>query len=238
MQDDPHQPGEPRFYGRRTGRRLRAGRRRLLDTLLPAMAVRLPAGNATLDPRTLFDRPVRDVWLEIGFGAGEHLIAQARAHRRVGFIGCEPFINGVATLLAEVEAARPDQELDNIRVHADDARTLLPRLAEGSLGRVFVLFADPWPKRRHHRRRIMAPDVLDTLARLLRDGGELIFASDDASYVRWTLALLLRHPAYEWTARRPSDWRRPPKDGFPTRYQEKAIETGRRPYYLVCRRIG
>lgn len=185
-----------------------------------------------LDPRALFAGPVDDVWLEVGFGAGEHLAGQACAHPGVGLIGCEPYLNGVAALLARIDAAG----LANIRLFADDARLLLPGLADASLGRVFVLFADPWPKRRHHRRRFVSPAGLALLARVLRDRGELVFASDSAEYVRAALALIVHHPQFAWPARGPADWRQPGPDWIETRYEAKAKRAGARCYYLRFRR--
>ena len=226
-------PAVVRFHGRRHGRRLRPGRRGLLNALLPHLAVPLPSPCApSLEPATLFGRPVSDVWLEIGFGAGEHLIAQATHHPEIGFIGCEPFVNGVAALLARVR----ETAIDNIRVHAEDARPLLSALADASVGRVFVLFPDPWPKTRHHGRRFIGPSTIPMLARVMRDGAELWFATDHMGAARWTLQHLTRHPAFAWTAQRPTDWRNPPKGWQPTRYQAKAAANGDVSVYLQFRR--
>lgn len=219
-----------RFYGRRKGRPLRPTRQSLLDTLLPTVAV--PDGEGPLDPAALFPFPAREVWLEIGFGNGEHLIWQADANPDVGIIGAEPFLSGVGRLLSYLdERPRP-----NVRVHADDVRPVLDRLPEASLSRVFILFADPWPKTRHHERRIVSTRTLDRLAILMRDGGELRMATDDMSYLRWMLEHTLVHPAFEWTARRPGDWRERPADWPATRYEQKAIAQGRKPIYLTFRR--
>lgn len=212
-----------RFYGRRKGRRLRQTRQWLVDDLLPRLAVALSEPGATLDPRHLFPKPVADVWLEIGFGAGEHLLAQARRHGDVGFVGCEPYLNGVAALLPAIA----DEHIDTIRIFPDDARRLLASLAPGSLGRVFALFPDPWPKVRHHERRLINPETIVEIGRVLRPGGELRLASDHAGYVRWMLEHLTREPSpFLWEARRPADWRRRPDDGFATRYEEKATASG------------
>ncbi|MSO92041.1 MAG: tRNA (guanosine(46)-N7)-methyltransferase TrmB [Rhodospirillales bacterium] len=211
-------PQHPRFYGRRRGHRLRQGRQALLDRLLPDLRIALPPAPRPLDPASLFAPRPPQVWLEIGFGAGEHLVGQATAHPDVGLIGCEPFVNGVASLLARIQ----DEGISNIRIFDDDARLLLPRLAAASIGRVFLLFSDPWPKKRHQRRRIVTPGTLDEIARLLADGGEFRFATDHAEYVRWTLDLLTRHPDFMWLARTPRDWRERPEDGFETRYEAKA----------------
>jgi tRNA (guanine-N7-)-methyltransferase len=221
-----------RFYGRRKGKPLRAGRRAVLDRRLPDLAVPMPAAGETLDPRALFPRPPHAVWLEIGFGGGEHLAAQAAAHPDIGFIGGEVFEYGVAKLVAAVDAAG----LDNVRIVPDDIRPLLAHLPAAGLARIFVLFPDPWPKSRHAKRRMIAPRRLDLFARLLADGGLLRVASDDPGYIRWTLRHTTAHPAFAWTARRPGDWRDPPPDHVQTRYEAKALAEGRRPAYLDFRR--
>lgn len=232
MSADADRADRPRLFGRRHGRRLRPGRRRLVETLLPRLGVAVPDGADPLDPRTLFRPPPADVWLEIGFGAGEHLAHQAATHPAVGFVGCEPFVTGVAGLLARVDEAG----LDNVRIFDGDARVLLAGLAEASLGRVFALFPDPWPKARHHRRRLVGPETLDLLARAMKDDAEFRFASDDMGYVRWTLGHVGRHPAFAWTARRPADWRRRPAGGVETRYEAKARARGAACVHLVFRR--
>ena len=172
---DGTSPG--RLYGRRQGRPLRVGKRHLIDELLPKIAVRLAAEArpGSLDPTTLFADPPDDVWLEVGFGGGEHLAAQAGAHPTVGFIGAEPFINGVASLLKTIDRDGGA----NIRILMDDARPLLAALRPASIGRAFILFPDPWPKKRHWKRRIVCRAVLDELARVLRPGAELRLATDE-----------------------------------------------------------
>ncbi len=219
------------LYGRRVGPRLRPGRRRLLDELLPRLAIDLPA-RGRLDPRGLFRRPVEAVWLEIGFGGGEHLAAQAAAHPTVGFIGVEPYLSGVARLLAAIEAGG----LDNVRILVDDARLLLPVLPDASIARIDVLFPDPWPKARHHKRRLVAPATVAEMARILVPGGELRLATDDPGYARWMLAAVLGEPRLEWLAERAADWREPWPDRPITRYEAKALAAGRKPVYLRCRR--
>jgi tRNA (guanine-N7-)-methyltransferase len=199
--------------------------------LLPAVAVRLPE-MGRLDPAVLFGAAPGSVWLEIGFGAGEHLAWQAERHPDTGFIGCEVFENGIAKLLARIATGR----LDNIRIFADDARLLLAALPPASIGRVFILFPDPWPKRRHHKRRIMSDETLDGLAEIMSDGAELRLATDDAGYLCWMLAHVTDHPAFEWLARRPCDWRERPSDWPSTRYEQKARAAGRRPAFLRFRR--
>ncbi len=195
--------------------------------LLPALRMTC-SHDQRLDPRTLFDFPVQNVWLEIGFGGAEHLLEQAGNHPEIGFIGCEPFINGVAKLLAGIEA----RGLRNIRIHDADARDVLESLAGGSVGRAFLLFPDPWHKKRHHKRRFISPENLDELARVLKPGSLLRIASDIPDYIRWTLTRIHAHTGFEWQARGPEDWRGRPADWPATRYEAKAIRQGRTPVYL------
>jgi tRNA (guanine-N7-)-methyltransferase len=215
------------LYGRRKGKSLRTNQARLLDELLPKLA--LPA-EGLLDPGALFAAPMRELHLEIGFGGGEHLAREAAAHPDIGFIGCEPFINGVAKLLAQIDA----QSLTNVRIHAGDARDILKRLSVASLDRVDLLYPDPWPKRRQRKRRFVSDETLAMLARCLRLGGTLRFASDIDDYTGWTLAHVLRNPDFHWYAR-PADWQAWPS-WEPTRYERKAREEGREGVYLTFRR--
>lgn len=228
------EPGEPMFYGRRHGHRLRAGRQALLQERLPAYEIRLPGADGLLDPASLFEAlPAESRFhLEIGFGNGEHLVAQARARPEVGFLGCEPFINGVSRCLGHIEA----EGVRNVRLYAEDARRLLILLPRGSLERVSLLFPDPWPKARHHRRRFVQPETLDLLARVLAPGGEFRTATDHIELARWMLFHGLRHPAFDWPAEAAADWRRPPADESPSRYEEKAKAAGRACLYLQFRR--
>jgi tRNA (guanine-N7-)-methyltransferase len=223
---DEAAPPPQLFYGRRRGRPLRAGQRERQTTLLPLLSFSLP-DTGRLDPASLFATPVRDVWLEIGFGGGEHLAEQAERHPEIGFIGCEVFENGIVKLLGEI-----DRRLTNIRLYPDDARALLAVLRPGSIGRVFILFPDPWPKARHHKRRLIAPATLDRLAEIMTDGAELRLATDDPSYLAWMLEHTTAHPAFAWTARRPTDWRERPADWPATRYEQKARKAGRVPAFL------
>jgi tRNA (guanine-N7-)-methyltransferase len=218
------------IYGRRQSHRLRPERRRLLEERLPELELRLPS-EGRLDPAALFAPPREQLWLEIGFGGGEHLAAQAEAHPEIGMIGCEPYVNGVARLLSLAG------ERDNLRVVIDDARLLLAALPDGCLERIFVLFPDPWPKVRHQKRRIVNPRTTADFARLLQPGGELRLATDDPGYARAMLATLLAAPGLAWQARRPGDWRTRPADWPPTRYEEKAIAAGRKPFFFRFRRI-
>jgi tRNA (guanine-N7-)-methyltransferase len=175
---------------------------------------------------------VAAVWLEIGFGGGEHLCARARASPEIGFIGCEPFVNGVAKLLAVIDA----EGLDNIRLWDADATVLLAQLPEACLDRVYLLFPDPWPKRRHRKRRFISEASLQALARTMRPGAELRFATDIDDYAGWALARAFRSRHFAWEAARLGDWREP-WDGYcSTRYHAKALQTGRKPTYLTFRR--
>ncbi len=188
---------------------------------------------AGADPLALFADTPRAVWLEIGFGGGEHLAALAAAHPEVGILGVEPFINGVAKLLRAIE----DHELGNVRVLMDDARLLLKSLPENSIERAFVLFPDPWPKMRHHKRRIVNTETVTELARVIHPGGELRLATDDPDYARWMLAAMLAERQFAWLAERAADWRDRPGDWPPTRYEAKALAAGRRPVYLRFARL-
>lgn len=186
--------------------------------MLPALALE---PDQARQPRSCFATPVDDVWLEVGFGAGEHLYAQANAHPSVGLIGAEPFVNGVAKLLSKV---KDDGDLQQrVRIYTGDARDVLAVLPAHSLGRVMVLFPDPWPKTRHHKRRFIQAASLDAMAAALRPGGQLRFASDNPDYVAWTLERVLAHGAFAWHARSARDWTVRPADWPPSRYEIKAL---------------
>lgn len=221
--DEPRRSAS-RLYGRRKGPSLRARGMRLVEELLPEVRIDPLQAN----PSAHFDNAVRAVWLEIGFGGGEHLAWQARNNPDIGFIGCETFINGIAKLLGAIE----DVGLQNIRIHNGDARNLLDNLNEHVLERAFLLFPDPWPKRRHHKRRFINRQTLDALHRVLRPGGVLRVASDMPDYIRWTLCEIHRHRGFEWRAARPDDWRIRPPDWPQTRYEAKALKEDRTPIYL------
>ncbi len=222
-----------RSYGRRHGRKFSPRQQRLLAEELPRVAVD-PASPPPARAEDLFPAPVRDVWLEIGFGGGEHLVWQAEQNSDVGLIGCEPYLDGVVKVLDAKEAKR----LRNIKLLADDARPLLRWLPEASIGRVFILFPDPWPKTRHHKRRLVSAAFLRTLARVMKPGAELRIGTDIGDYARTTLIAIRDTPAFRWQACGPSDWRRRPPDWPPTRYEQKAIAAGRRPVYLRFTRTG
>jgi tRNA (guanine-N7-)-methyltransferase len=223
---------DQRWYGRRSGRKLRPQRQGLLDNLLPQIRVDLSPGAGMVDLPSLFSDSIQSIWMEIGFGTGEHLAALAARHPEIGFIGCEPYINGVAALLTKIN----ENGLSNIRIYDDDVRLLIPRLPEACLARLFVLFADPWPKTRHHRRRITVPENLDEFARLLADEGEMLFASDQHDFAAWSLSNMLRQPNFEWLARCRADWTEEPAGWAPTRYQAKADKKGLAPVFLRLRR--
>ena len=213
-----------RHFGRRKGPALSAHQAGLLETLLPQLRIELKAGR---DPRSYFDA-VSEVWLEIGFGGGEHLLWQAEANPNVGLIGAEPYVSGVAKLLSKVAQA----PLPNLRLYTEDAGDIIEALPDASLGRVFVLFPDPWPKTRHHKRRFIQMPMLDQLARVMKQGAELRFATDDNDYLVWTLERLSAHRAFQWLASTAQEWRARPSDWPETRYEAKAIRAGDTCTYL------
>jgi tRNA (guanine-N7-)-methyltransferase len=221
-----------RTYGRRKGRPLSARKERLLKELLPRLRLDLKA-QAPGQLVELFPVPVGQVWLEIGFGSGEHLLWQAEHYRDVGFIGCEPFVNGVASLLGALQA----RGIKTVRVHDGDARDVLAWLPDRSVGRLFILFPDPWPKKRQLKRRLLSPETVEELGRVLAPGGELRFASDDADYAAQALGLIGQSGAFEWLAMRPADWREQAADWPETRYERKATGRGRKSTYLRFGRI-
>lgn len=238
MSDDKHSSGAPwrNFYGRRHGKTLRPAQERDLAELLPRYALdgvdwEVNPDRAALDVDALTGG--RPLWLEVGFGAGEHLVHQARANPGVVLIGCEPFVNGVATCLGKLREA----EAPNLRLHPGDVRDLFDVLPEGAVEKTFVLYPDPWPKARHHRRRFVTPEHLNPLARVMAPGAELRIATDIPDYVRQALEEVPR-AGFEWLAERPADWRRPWGDWLSTRYERKALREGRVPHYLTFRRAG
>ena len=219
----------PTLFGRTKGKKLRGVHSGLMAGLLPALSIDV---SQPIDPATLFGAPVEDLWLEIGFGGGEHLALEALRHPRVGHIGAEPFVNGVAKALALVA----EHDLANIRLHAGDAGAVIDALPPASLGRVYLLYPDPWPKRRQLKRRFVSDDMLTRLARVLRPGAELRFATDIDDYACWTLARVFRSPDFVWAAQRAPDWLTPWEGWQPTRYEEKARREGRGSAYLTFAR--
>jgi len=226
------------LFGRRRGPRLRPARQRLLEEQLPELSITLPDDDLTNRPMDRFPPGARDdLWLEIGFGGGEHLIGQASANPRVGFIGCEPFVNGVARLMSGLLAAgQSEPSACNVRIFPDDGRDLVAALPNASIGRAFILFPDPWPKARHHKRRLVTAELLDELARVMKVGAELRIATDHRPYCRWIMARILAHRGFSWTNSSPNDWRNRPVDWPETRYERKAKVAGRECVYLTFRR--
>lgn len=220
------------FFGRRKGHKLRPRQAQLFDSLLPRLAVDL-SQPAPSDLGMLFAVPVAEVALEIGFGGGELLIAQAQAQPTTGFLGVEPFINGMAKALGAIESSR----LRNIRLHFDDAVNLIAWLPDASLNRIDLIHPDPWPKRRHWKRRFVQGEMIARLARILRHGGEFRFVTDIADYAAWTLLRFLRSEQFEWTAQCADDWGKPWPGFTPTRYHAKAAREGRASCFLVFRRL-
>jgi tRNA (guanine-N7-)-methyltransferase len=221
------------FFGRRKGHKLRLRQADLIEQLLPRLTLDVaapsPAGLAGL-----FDPPVDGVRLEIGFGGGEHLIAEAQAFPKLGFIGCEPYVNGMAKILTRIEA----DNIGNVRLFAGDAAELLAWAPPRSLARIDLIHPDPWPKRRHWKRRFVQDLTAAAMARALQPGGEFRFVSDIADYVAWTLAHLARSPDFVWTAERADDWRLPWPGYTMTRYGCKAEREGRHSAYLLFRKAG
>lgn len=235
----------PKFYGRRKGRVIRKAKTNLLDVFLPEVKI---------TPQTIFDKdkmfgiPVKEVALEIGFGDGQHLAGQAKNHPTVGYIGAEVFQNGVANLLTLITGIKEGSNLpekinlesgrvDNIRVFDDDIRLLFKQIPDGFLDKIYVLFPDPWPKKRHAHRRFINPDNLSEIARILRPGGILRVATDHKIYKGWTLRQLSENQAFVWTAKCGADWKNEPADWVKTKYQQKAIREGRRPVFLDFERL-
>ncbi len=228
MESEEHQAHA--FFGRRKGHRLRKRQAELIETLLPRLAIDL-GRPAPADPTALFPTAVSDVQLEIGFGGGENLIAQAAARPQTGFIGVEPFVNGMAKALAAIESAN----LQNIRLHFDDATSLMAWLPDASLARIGLIHPDPWPKRRHWKRRFVQDTTIARLARILRRDGELRFVTDIADYAAWTLQRFIRSTEFEWTAQCADDWRTAWPDFTRTRYHAKAAREDRSSCFLIFR---
>jgi len=226
-------PAELRSFGRRRGRRLSARQTSLLNEALPRLALDLTGAPPHALP-ALFSAPVAQVWLEIGFGGAEHLVWQARHNPDVGLIGCEVFADGIVKAVSAIE----EQALSNVRLYADEARDLLRWLPEVSLARVFILFPDPWPKKRHVKRRLVTRSLLDLLARAMAPGAELRIATDIGDYARTILLATQGHPAFVWQAAGPRDWRERRADWPQTRYEGKARGDGRRCYFFRFLKLG
>lgn len=234
-----HQSGAPwrNFYGRIKGKGLRDSQEKYLSEDLAALSPENVTWEENpdrkkIDTKDWFgdDRPV---WLEVGFGGGEHLVHQAEQNPHVGIIGCEPYINGVAMLLGKIRKAK----VDNLKVFAGDARDMMDVLPDGSIERAFLLYPDPWPKKKHHRRRFVTPEHLDPLARCLAKGAIFRIATDIEDYVRQSLEQVLKRGDFEWLADGPEDWRVAWPDWISTRYEQKAFREGRKAHYLTFRKI-
>lgn len=220
------------FFGRRCGKRLRPQQSAAVEKLLPRLKIDLTAPPPG-ELKNLFRGPVRDVRLEIGFGGGEHLLNEIRRYPETGFIGVEPFVNGMAKLVTGLEGEMPA----NLRLYDDDATALLDWLPDAAISGIDLFYPDPWPKKRHWKRRFVNKANLDRFARVLRAGGQFRFASDIEGYVNWTLLSCRAHPAFEWKVRSADDWRIPYDGWLGTRYEAKAIREGRRPAYLTFVRV-
>jgi tRNA (guanine-N7-)-methyltransferase len=212
------------FFGRRKGKPLRDRQASLLVHLLPKIR---PSAKIDLDEKK------GDIWLEIGFGSGEHLVSLATCFPDIRFIGCEPFVNGVAKALSSISA----EGLQNVSIHDDEVSTLLAVLPPASIGRVYILYPDPWPKSRHHKRRLISDDFLVRLARVMKNGAQLRFVTDIDDYTAWTLSRIKRSPDFTWLQKEPMEWIKPWEGWISTRYEQKAIEAARSPAYLIFQRI-
>lgn len=221
-----------RSFGRRRSKVLRPQRADAMADILAACQIALPEGDAPVDPKSFFGTPVKEVWFEIGFGNGEHLLQQAIDNPDVGLIGCEPFVNGVSALCVGIR----DKGVKNIRIWPDDARLLMQRLKPASFDRLFLLHPDPWPKTRHHKRRFVQQETLDEMAKLLKPGAEYRMATDHEDLSTWLLEKTYFHPAFTWLAGCADDWRNPPADWPETRYGVKGVKQGRPPVYFRFRR--
>lgn len=236
MTDNSLHPDRPHrnFYGRRKGKHMKPSQERYVEedlaTLSPgAVDWDVNPDRTPLDLDAVF--PGKPVWLEIGFGGGEHMVHQAAENPDVGIIGCEPYINGVAMLLGKIRKAK----VGNLRVYPGDARDMFDVLPAASIDRAFLLYPDPWPKARHHRRRFVTEEHLEPLARVLKPGAIFRVATDIPDYVRQTLEQVPRH-GFDWLAERPDDWRTAWPDWISTRYEQKALREGRTPHYLTFKK--
>lgn len=224
--------GEARaFFGRRSGKGLKTLQKGLFDNLLPRLEIALP-DDGWVEPASLFATPPKQIIMEIGYGGGEHLARKAAEHPDIGFIGCEVFSGGIGKMLEKIDG----DSLENIRLFTDDALRLLDRLPAASLDGVHLLYPDPWPKTRHHKRRFVSPLTLAALARTIKPGGFFAFATDIEDYANWTLAHILRHADFDWPASEPGAWHQPYDGWQATRYEQKARREGRlKSFYFTFR---
>ncbi len=217
------------FFGRVSGKRLHRGQHALFETLLPQLQVNLPE-EGTIDPTLLFRETAKQRIIEIGYGGGEHLARLAEENPETGYVGCEVFTGGIGKMLQKIAA----RDLRNISLFTEDAFRLLCVLPDASIDGVYLLYPDPWPKLRHHKRRFVSKTTLDELARTIRPGGVFRFATDIEDYANWTLAHILRHQGFEWSPCPPGSWHTPFSGWQPTRYEEKARREGRaKSYYFT-----
>ncbi len=232
---------QTRFYGRRKGKRLKNSRIELMEHLLPRIRVPMPQADEKISVPALFDKPMQAFWLEVGFGGGEHLAGQALNHPDIGFIGAEPFVNGVASLLAHLNGCEhgviqetanllAPERSDNVRIFPDDIRLLFPFLPDESFDKIFVLYPDPWPKARHEERRFLTQTNLKEVCRLLKKGGELRVATDVAEYASWALEQI---ECSDLFVSKKEDIYVPPAEWISTRYEKKGIRAGRKPVYFI-----
>lgn len=245
MESSEQNANRPKFFGRRKGRVIRKAKSTLLESFLPKIKIEQ---NCIFDSKTLFGKSVNKVCLEIGFGDGSHLYGQSLKHPDCGFIGIEVFQNGIANLLSLLTGIKEGSNLpddiklcsdhaDNVRIFDDDARLLFARIPDGFFDKIFLLFPDPWPKKKHASRRFVNPENLTELARILKKGGVLRIATDHPIYKTWTLRTMHQCPFFEWTAKKSDDWRYPPADWVETKYQKKALREGRRPVFFEYMRL-
>lgn len=216
-----------RVYGRRQGKPLKKASKERLEKYFPKYSISLVCDK--LDLTSLFNHSPEEYWLEIGFGKGEHLVAQAKANPNIGFIGCEPFLNGVSGLIDHIDR----ENVTNIRFFMDDARLLMDALPNQSLSKAFILFPDPWRKKRHYKRRVVSPGNIKVLSRILKEGSQLRIGTDHHDYCRWILARLMENPDFTWQSETPDDWHIRPDDWPATRYELKALEAGRLSAYMT-----
>lgn len=218
------------FFGRRQGKRLRNNQLTRIKMLLPALNIDLNI-PPPLDLTSLFSSKVKEVRLEIGFGGGEHLLHEMEYFPQIGFIGIEPFINGIAKILMSLEQCKQHQS--HLRLYNDDATHLLDWLPNASIDGIDLFYPDPWPKKKHWKRRFVNVKNLNRFSRILKTGKKFRFASDIDSYVNWTLYHCIHHDSFEWDAQSPKDWKKPYPLWLGTRYEAKALREGRVPTYLT-----
>ncbi|MCB1518274.1 MAG: tRNA (guanosine(46)-N7)-methyltransferase TrmB [Hyphomicrobiaceae bacterium] len=236
LPDEPLQPNEHRaFFGRRAGKRLHKGQQELMQTLLPALEISAGDDPGALAPRTPFADPRAPTILEIGYGGGEHLARLASENPGTNFVGAEAFTGGIGKMLEKID----DRDIENVRLYTQDAVGLLRGLPDNALAGAYLLYPDPWPKKRHHKRRFVSPLTLDELTRTIRPGGFFRFATDIEDYANWTLAHIVRHPGFVWPHVAPLGWHVPFEGWQPTRYEEKARRQGRmKSWYLTFMRVS